>query len=130
MEDFPEERVDYLEKDLGDKIPSMAAEFRTEANRVHGCKSTVYLHARQRPGTADVVEFVASSDSSTVRGLIYILQRIYSGQKARQILTFDVEGFFARLRLDQLMTTRRRIGLDGMMQRIRNFAATLAARKE
>src|SRR5262249_51155921 len=123
------ERYQYL-IELGEKIPPLPDEFRTEANRVRGCQSTVFLWARNRPGTADVIEFLADSDADIVRGLIAILQRLYSGQKAEQIRTFDVEGFFARLGLDQHLTLGRRNGLPAMVQRIRHFAATLAARQE
>ncbi|HEY7425451.1 MAG TPA: SufS family cysteine desulfurase [Gemmataceae bacterium] len=123
------ERYQYL-IELGEKIPPLPDEFRTEANRVRGCQSTVFLWARKRPGTADVIEFLADSDADIVRGLIAVLQRLYSGQKAEQISTFDVEGFFARLGLDQHLTLGRRNGLAAMVQRIRHFAATLAARQE
>ena len=100
---------------------------RTEANRVRGCQSTVFLWARKRPGTADVIEFLADSDADLVRGLIALLERLFSGQKAGQVLAFDIEGFFARLGLDQHLTLGRRNGLAAMVQRIRDFAARLAA---
>jgi cysteine desulfurase/selenocysteine lyase len=123
------ERYQYL-IDMGEDIPPLPDEFRTEANRVRGCQSTVFLWARKRPGTADAVEFLADSDADLVRGLIAVLQRLYSGQKAEQVRTFDIEGFFARLGLDQHLTLGRRNGLAAMVQRIRHFAASLADRNE
>ncbi|MGH7173900.1 MAG: SufS family cysteine desulfurase [Gemmataceae bacterium] len=123
------ERYQYL-IDHGEEIPPLPDVFRTEANRVRGCQSTVYLWARKKPGSADVVEFLADSDADLVRGLIALLERLYCGQRAEQIRSFDVEGFFARLGLDQHLTLGRRNGLAAMVQRIRNFAATLADRKE
>ncbi len=86
--------------------------------------------ARKRPDTADVIEFVADSDADIVSGMIALLERLFSGQKASQVLAFDIEGFFARLGLDQHLTLGRRNGLSAMVQRIRNFAATLAGRQE
>jgi cysteine desulfurase/selenocysteine lyase len=59
-----------------------------------------------------------------------VLERLFSGQKASQVLAFDVEAFFGRLGLDQHLTLGRRNGLSAMVQRIRNFAAKLAGRKE
>jgi cysteine desulfurase/selenocysteine lyase len=123
------ERYQYL-LDMGEDIPPLPDEFRTEANRVRGCQSTVFLWARKRPGTADMVEFLADSDADLVRGLIAVLQRLYSGQKAEQVRVFDIEGFFARLGLDQHLTLGRRNGLAAMVQRIRHFAASLADSKE
>jgi cysteine desulfurase/selenocysteine lyase len=112
--------------DFGKKIPPMPAALKSEGNRVHGCQSTVHISARKKPGSADVLEFVADSDADLVRGLIGILERVYSGQRAEDILAFDVEGFFARLGLDQHLTMGRRNGLAAMVQRIRSLAASLA----
>src|SRR5262249_38131094 len=122
------ERYHYI-IELGQKLPPLPDEFRTEPNRVQGCQSTVYLSARKKPGTADVLEFVADSDADIVRGELAILQRAFSGQKASAVLAFDVQGFFKRLGLDQHLTLGRRNGLAGMVQRIRAHAAKLAGVK-
>jgi cysteine desulfurase/selenocysteine lyase len=123
VEDWAD-RYAYL-LDLGKKIPPLPAEFRTDANRVHGCQSTVFLSARRQPGSADTLEFLADSDADLVRGLIAVLEKVFSGQKAEQILAFDVEGFFSRLGLDQHLTLGRRNGLAAMVQRIRDLAAAM-----
>jgi cysteine desulfurase/selenocysteine lyase len=112
--------------DLGKKLPLMPDELKTECTRVHGCQSTVHLAARQKPGTTDVLEFLADSDADLVRGLIAVLEHIFSGQKAQDILDFDVEGFFRRLGLDQHLTLGRRNGLAAMVKRIRQQATGLA----
>ncbi len=111
--------------DEGDKLPPMLAEMKTEANRVRGCMSTVHLVARKRPGTADVMEFLADSDAAIVRGLIWTLERVYSGQTAAAILAFDIEGFLKRLGLNQQLSMGRRNGLSSMIGRIRAEAANL-----
>jgi cysteine desulfurase/selenocysteine lyase len=124
FDDWPD-RYQYL-IELGQDLPPLPEYFKTEANRVRGCQSTVFFAMRRRPGTADVFEFLGDSDADLVRGLIGLLQRVYSGQKAADVLAFDVEGFFARLGLDQHLTLGRRNGLASMVQRIRRFAAALA----
>src|SRR5262249_27938903 len=114
------ERYQYV-LDLGKKLPAMPDALKTDANRVRGCQSRVFLHARTRPGTDDVLEFLADSDADLVRGLLVILQRVFSGQKAGEVLAFDVEGFFHRLGLDQHLTLGRRNGLAAMVQRVRGI---------
>jgi cysteine desulfurase/selenocysteine lyase len=52
-----------------------------------------------------------------------VLQRLYSGQKAQDILDFDIEAFFRRIGLDQFITSQRRNGLAGMVSRIRGIAS-------
>jgi cysteine desulfurase / selenocysteine lyase len=124
LEDWSD-RYQYL-MELGDKLPALPDELKTEENRLHGCQSTVFMHARRKPGTADVLEFLASSDAAIVRGELALLQRVYSGQRARDVLAFDVLGFFSRLGLDQHLSPTRRNGLAAMVKRLRGFAAAVA----
>jgi cysteine desulfurase / selenocysteine lyase len=115
--------------ELGEKLPPMPDELKTDATRVHGCQSTVFLHTRRKPQTADVIEFLASSDAEIVRGELALLQQVYSGQRAGDVLAFDVHDFFGRLGLDRHLTMGRRNGLAEMVKRIRNFAAEVAGRQ-
>jgi cysteine desulfurase / selenocysteine lyase len=108
--------------ELGEKLPPLPAQLKTEANRVRGCQSTVYIDLRIRPGTADVVEFLADSDADIVRGLVAVLEQLYSGQRAAAIAAFDIEDFFRRIGLDRHLSMGRRNGLAEMAQRIRTFA--------
>jgi cysteine desulfurase/selenocysteine lyase len=128
MEDW-QEKYNYL-IDLGKHLPAMPDAFKTEANRVIGCQSTVFVNARRHPGSADVMEFLADSDADVVRGLLAILQRVYSGQRAADILAFDAPRFWQRLGLDRNLTTGRRNGLGAMVERLRAFAAQLVTAKE
>ncbi|HEV7299099.1 MAG TPA: SufE family protein [Tepidisphaeraceae bacterium] len=129
VEDF-EFLGDWTQRDtyvieLGDKIPPMPAVFQTEANRVHGCMSLVHLVARRRPDTKDSLDFLAASDAPLVRGLVALLQRVYAGQSAKDIIAFDVEAFLRSLGLDQHLSLGRRNGLEGMVRRIRSEAIKL-----
>jgi cysteine desulfurase/selenocysteine lyase len=123
------ERYQYI-IELGRKLPPVPAALKTETNRVRGCQSTVFLAARKKPGTHDILEFVADSDAELVCGLIAVLERLFAGQKADAIVAFDVEGFFARVGLDQHLTLGRRNGLAAMVQRVRGLAAMLVAARE
>jgi cysteine desulfurase/selenocysteine lyase len=111
---------------MGEKLPPMPKELKSEANRVRGCQSTVHLFARKHPGTDDRIDFIADSDADIVRGLIAILEQLFAGQSAREILTFDIESLFTRLGLDQHLSMGRRNGLASMIQRIRAYATALA----
>ncbi len=124
LEDWGD-RYQYL-IELGSKIPPMPEELKTECTRVHGCQSIVHLTARQKPGSKDVLEFLADSDAELVRGLIALLEHVYSGQRAKEILAFDIDGFFRKLGLDQHLSMNRRNGLAAMVQRLKQHAAALA----
>ncbi len=128
LEDWPE-RYEYL-IELGRKLPAMPPELMTAAHRVRGCQSTVFLAPRARPGCTDRVEFLAESDSEIVRGLLALLQRLFSGQRAVEILGFDLGGFLARTGLESHLTTGRRNGLAEMIRRLHAFAARTIAKAD
>jgi cysteine desulfurase/selenocysteine lyase len=125
LEEWPE-RYEYV-IELGRKRPLMPPELMTDAHRVHGCQSTVFLALRSRPGSRDVIEFLVESDSEIVRGLLALLQYLFSGQRASEILSFDLAGFLACTGLESNLTTGRRNGLAAMIRRLRSFAAAAAA---
>ena len=111
--------------DLGERLTPMPDALKTPETFVPGCQSRVHLAARVRPGSQDVIEFLADSDANIVRGLIALLQQLYSGQKAGAILAFDAQAFFSRLGLDEHLSMTRRNGLVAMVERIRQIAAGL-----
>jgi cysteine desulfurase/selenocysteine lyase len=115
--------------DMAAKLPALFDLLRKVTPRVPGCMSQVYLVGRKKDGTSGkeaVFEFVADADAEIVRGLIALLERLYSGQKAREVATFDVEGFFTRIGLEQFITSQRRNGLAGMVAKIRDLAREMA----
>ena len=122
-----EERCDYL-IDLGFELPEFPPEAKTEQNRVHGCQSNVWLIAEAKPTSPPTVEILADSDAMIVRGLIAVLLTIYSGRTPQEILATDVHDIFEKLGLDRHLSTARKNGLMGMVQRIRAFATGVAPR--
>ena len=111
--------------ELGEKLPHTFELLKRVTQRVPGCMSEVYIVARHSPGDRGKLEFVADANADIVRGLIAILERLYSGQRAEDVLDFDIEGFFRRIGLDQFISSQRRNGLAGMIQRIRASAKAL-----
>jgi cysteine desulfurase/selenocysteine lyase len=114
--------------DLGEKIPPMPAALKTESTRVHGCMSVVHLYGKVIPGKEPAIEFLADSDAHIVRGLIALLEKLFSGQKASEVLAFDMEAFMHRIGLEQFISTQRRNGLAGMIKRVRELAASAGSK--
>ena len=119
-----ESRSQYL-ADMADKLPPLFDMLKQVTQKVPGCMAEVYLVARP---AGDKLEFVADANAQIVRGLIALLQRLFSGQRAADILAFDVEGFFRRIGLDQFVSSQRRNGLAGMVNRIRHEAEGIVKR--
>ena len=107
------------------KLPHTFDLLKKVTPRIPGCMSEVYLVGRRSPASPDAFEFIADANAEIVRGLIALLQRLYSGQRAADVLAFDVEAFFRRIGLDQFITSQRRNGLAGMVQRIRDTAGRI-----
>lgn len=118
-----EDQCEYL-IELGLELPPIEAHERDEQNRVHGCQSNVWLVADiHQQDDEPAITLRADSDSMFVKGLVVILLMIYSGLTAREILAIDAMSTFKRLGLDRHLTSQRRNGLFGMVQRIRAIAA-------
>lgn len=114
-----EERFSYL-IDLGKQMPPLAEHERTEATKVRGCASQVWIVPERRDGW---LYFRGESDAFLVKGLIAILLQVYSGRTPEEILSVDPKGLAARLGLSDALTAQRSNGLYSMMQRIRAEAA-------
>ena len=111
--------------DLGRDLESLSDAERSDANKVRGCASQVWLVSESTPGGA--LRFRGDSDAHIVRGLIAILMRLYSGRTPAQIVALDAKAAFESLGLIGALSQQRSNGLFSMVERIRRDA-TMAAR--
>ena len=118
-----DDRYRYL-IELGRQLPPLAPEAHSDANKVQGCASQVWLDTSVRPNGAGgpVLTFEGDSDAHIVRGLIAILFAMYSGRSARDILSTDAVATFERLGLREHLTPQRSNGFRSMVERIRTDA--------
>jgi cysteine desulfuration protein SufE len=107
--------------DLGRELAPLSADERTEANKVRGCASQVWLVTER--GDDGSLVFRGDSDAHIVRGLIAILLRLYSGRSGAEILGFDAKAAFDKLGLSGALSSQRSNGLFSMVERIRRDAA-------
>jgi cysteine desulfuration protein SufE len=121
-----EERYRYL-IDIGRKLPPLPEAERTEANKVRGCMSQVWLASTLQPGTPPRLELRGDSDAHIVKGLIALLFKLYAGRSPREILALDARSVFERLGLESHITMNRRNGFYAMVERIRALAENAAA---
>ena len=115
-----EERYRYV-IDLGRELDDLTDAERSEANKVRGCASQVWLVTSR--GAEGTLIFHGDSDAHIVRGLIAIVISLYSGRAPDEILAFDFRAAFERLGLKGALSTQRSNGLFSMIERIRRDAA-------
>jgi cysteine desulfuration protein SufE len=123
-----EDRYRYV-IELGRGLEPLPEALRTEANKVRGCASQVWLatSVRTRDGAPTVLELKGDSDAHIVRGLIAVLFALYAGKTADEILGTDAGAVFAGLGLREHLTAQRSNGFFSMVERIRADARALAA---
>ena len=117
-----EERIAYL-IELGRGLDPLPDEERTDANKVRGCASQVWLVSRFEDGK---LHFRGESDALIPKGLIAVALRLYDGRTPADILAFDAKAGFERLGLSGALTQQRANGLASMVARIRQEAAARA----
>ena len=116
--------------ELGRTLTPLDEAAHSEANKVQGCASQVWLTSHIEPDGAagPVLRFEGDSDAHIVRGLVAILLALYSGKRAKEILATDALALFDRIGLRENLTPQRSNGLRSMVERIRAEAtAALAA---
>jgi sulfur transfer protein SufE len=99
----------------GERLAPMAAAECSEANRVHGCESVVWLVAEQRDGRW---EFRAASEARLLRGLLALLLVRVEGLSSDALQALDLPDWFAQLGLARQLSPSRANGMNAVLQRI------------
>ena len=107
--------------ELGRGLEPLTDAERSDANKVRGCASQVWLVSEHLPDGR--LKFRGDSDAHLVRGLIAILLKLYSGRTPAEILSLDAKAAVERLGLPGALSTQRSNGLFAMVERIRRIAA-------
>ena len=117
------ERYEYI-IDLGKSLPLIEEQFKTEDNIIKGCQSKVWVHAEQND---DKIIFTADSDAILTKGIIAILIRAFSDQKAADILEANTE-FIDKIGLKEHLSPTRANGLVSMIKQIKMYALAFNAK--
>jgi len=114
-----EDRYRYV-IELGRNLPAFAGSDRTDATKVQGCVSQVWIKSRlERQDGKTILHFVGDSDALIVRGLIAILRIVFDGEETAAVVATDAGALLARLDLHEHLTPQRSNGLAAMVRRIK-----------
>lgn len=121
-----EDRYRYV-IELGRALPDFPEDLRTDANKVRGCASQVWLATAPQPTSAGKpgMAMQGTSDALIVQGLIAVLFALYNDKSLDEILAIDAQSVFAGLGLKEHLTPQRSNGLAAMVERIRADARAL-----
>ena len=118
------EKYDYL-IELGKSLPIIDDKYKTDDNLIKGCQSKVWLHAEK---DGDKIKYTADSDAIITKGIIALLLRVFSNQKAEDILKTDTD-FIDKIGLKEHLSPTRANGLVSMIKKIKLYALGLGAKE-
>ncbi|CCG08096.1 Cysteine desulfuration protein SufE [Pararhodospirillum photometricum DSM 122] len=121
-----EDRYRYL-IDLGRSLPEFPEAARTEAAKVQGCMSQVWLVPVVQPGPPKRLHFLIDSDAHIVRGLAAVMVVLFSGKTPQEILAVDPDQALQTLGLESHISPNRRNGVASMAQVIKKAAQAALA---
>lgn len=111
------QRYEYI-IDLGKGLPLIDEQFKVDENLIKGCQSKVWVHADLEENT---LKFTADSDAILTKGIIAILIRVFSNQKAEDILNADTD-FIDKIGLKEHLSPTRANGLVSMIKQLKMYA--------
>lgn len=117
-----EDRYRYI-IDLGRELPPLPQALHTDERLVRGCQSQVWIEVGEAD---DRLQLAVDSDAFIVKGLLAVVLAAYNNHTPREILDFDIDGYFESLGLMQHLSPTRGNGLRAMVARIRREAESRA----
>ena len=118
------QRYEYI-IELGKSLPLIEEQYKTEDNIIKGCQSKVWVHGEEEN---DKIVFTADSDAILTKGIIAILIRTFSNQKASDILDANTD-FIDEIGLKEHLSPTRANGLVSMIKQIKIYALAFNAKK-
>ncbi len=102
----------------GERLEPLDDGERSEANRVAGCESQVWLVGERQNGRW---HFRAASDARLIRGLLAVLLARVNGLDANELTQVDMADWFASLGLSRQLSPSRSNGINAVLQRMREL---------
>ncbi|ELR68966.1 Sulfur acceptor protein SufE for iron-sulfur cluster assembly [Fulvivirga imtechensis AK7] len=120
------EMTNFYIMELGQKLPPMEEEKKTEENVVKGCQSKVWLTAHLEDSK---VKFNADSNTAITKGLVSLLVRVFSDQKPDDIINAELY-FPHQIGMDRFIGTQRSNGFAAMIKQMKLYALALKSKIE
>lgn len=114
---------DWMDKyqyiiELGNTLPMIDPQYKTEQFLISGCQSQVWLHAAWDEGR---VIFTADSDAIITKGIVNLLIRVLSNRTPDEILAAKLE-YIDALGLREHLSPTRSNGLLAMIKQMKLYA--------
>lgn len=118
-------RYEYL-IEIGKKLPPMDDALKTDATRIHGCQSKVWIHTERDQHR---MRMQGDSDAMITKGLAGLLIRVLDDQPPEAVREANLS-FIDDIGMREHLSSTRNNGLHSMIEQIRTRAARLAESAE
>ena len=113
----PQEKYVLL-VDLAKKSSGLPLEKQTDKNKVNGCISQAWIIADKQ--TDDTYNFQTDSDAMIVKGLLFILQRLFNGRRKDDIVSIDGQNILDHIGLEGTISSQRTNGFGAAINKIQH----------
>jgi cysteine desulfuration protein SufE len=111
------EKYEYI-IELGKTLPMIDKKYKIDENLIKGCQSRVWLHTQHNNG---IITYTADSDAIITKGIVAILIRVLSNQKAEEIAVANL-AFIDEIGLKEQLSQTRANGLVSMIKEMKLYA--------
>lgn len=111
--------------DMGEDLPAMPAELKTEAKKVKGCMSQVWIAAYAKAEQPGRVYFHGDCDTAVIKGVLALLIQLCEGKTAAELQQLNVDEFFQRLQLHEHLSPSRHVGVYAIVELMKQQAAAV-----
>ncbi len=118
------ESIIFYIMELGQQLPPLPEAFKVDDNIIKGCQSKVWLITRL---DGDRIVFQADSNTEITKGLISMLIRVLSGQRAEDIAKADLY-FIDKIGMSRVIGSQRSNGFSAMIRQMKLFALAYQAK--
>lgn len=92
---------------------------KTDNNKIYGCTSQAWVVAEDNGN--ETYRIKTDSDALIVKGLLSILEKIFSGQPVNEILSINSMDILKSVGLDGIITSQRTNGFSNAVEKIQGL---------
>ena len=116
---FEDAREKYIYLvDIAKKSPGINLADQNDENKVYGCTSQAWIISEEN--SDKTYNFLTDSDAMIVKGLLYILQRLFNGQKKEEILSINGDNILKEIGLGDSISSQRTNGFGAAIHKIQS----------
>lgn len=116
--DGDRESIIFYIMELGQKLPPLSDQYKTDEYIIKGCQSKVWLFSEMHDKR---IFYMADSNTEITKGLITLLIKVLSGQKAEDIIQSNLF-FIEKIGMGQIIGAQRSNGLTAMIKQMKLYA--------